>query len=63
MIVFLYYQKAGLFFMLAALLMGFARIYVGVHWPTDIIVGAGLGILVGYSVYYVAGLWKQKGAS
>ncbi len=30
------------------LVTGFARIYAGVHWPSDILVGFGLGIIIGY---------------
>lgn len=32
----------------AALLMGVGRVAAGVHWPTDILAGAMLGIIAGY---------------
>jgi membrane-associated phospholipid phosphatase len=32
--------------------MGIARVYVGVHWPSDIIGGAILGSLTGWCVYW-----------
>lgn len=35
---------------LAAIAVGIARIFVGVHWPSDILVGAILGIGVGLAV-------------
>jgi undecaprenyl-diphosphatase len=58
MVVFLYFRKTGLIFFLAGLLIGFARIYVGVHWPSDVIFGTSLGILVGFTTYLLAS--KQK---
>jgi membrane-associated phospholipid phosphatase len=32
--------------------MGVARVYVGMHWPLDIVLGALLGMVVGSAVYY-----------
>ncbi len=46
--VYIYNKKAGLIFMILAGLVGFARIFVSVHWPLDIVAGAGLGILTAY---------------
>ncbi|MDA0797030.1 MAG: phosphatase PAP2 family protein [Proteobacteria bacterium] len=28
--------------------IGFSRVFLGVHFPTDLIVGAGLGLLCSY---------------
>jgi undecaprenyl-diphosphatase len=38
---------AGLAVAIGALLIGIARIFVGVHWPLDIVAGAVIGILAG----------------
>ena len=37
-------RKWGWRFLIAALIMGIARIFVGVHWPLDIVVGAAVGL-------------------
>lgn len=48
--VYFYNKKLGLFFFICAILIGLARIFVGVHWPLDIIGGAILGILTAFLV-------------
>jgi len=40
-------KKLGIFFLICSIIMGIARIFVGVHWPSDILGGAVLGIMVG----------------
>lgn len=51
--VYFYNKKSGYIFFGLAGLMGLARIFVGVHWPWDIIVGAILGMATALGVYYV----------
>ena len=43
-------RKLGVIFMAAALLMGFARVAAGIHWPIDVLGG----ILLGSSVVLLA---------
>jgi len=45
-----YPSKAPIFYSFASLI-GISRIYVGVHYPSDIVGGAFFGIITAYSVY------------
>ncbi len=44
MAVYFYHKKWGVFFFVCAVLMGLARIFVGVHWASDILAGAVIGV-------------------
>jgi undecaprenyl-diphosphatase len=48
---FLFDRKLGSWYILAAFVMGIARVMAGVHWPSDILGGAILGIFVGWLTY------------
>ncbi len=53
------HRKAGYIFMFFALLIGFARIVAGVHFPIDILGGFVLGTLVAIVIHKVAFLKKS----
>lgn len=42
-----HFKRYFLFYLLAALI-GFSRIYMGVHYPSDVLTGAAIGITIGY---------------
>lgn len=47
-IVYLYNKKAGIIFYIISTLIVLARVFVGVHWPLDILAGALMGILIAW---------------
>lgn len=61
-VVYLYNKKLGAWFLAAAALISLARVYVGVHYPSDVLAGALIGILVGWLIYYLLNLYKNKKA-
>ena len=50
MAIFHYYRKAGIWVFLFAALVGFSRMYFFVHYPTDVLFGAALGIATAFVV-------------
>lgn len=48
-----YHKKAGIFMVFAAILMAFSRLYLYVHYPTDVLAGAILGILCAYIAKWI----------
>jgi undecaprenyl-diphosphatase len=57
------HKNLGLGFFVGATLMGLARVYVGVHYPIDILAGATLGCTVGWIVCFIydKSILKTKG--
>jgi undecaprenyl-diphosphatase len=53
-VIYFYNKKAGLVFLIASFLISLARVFIGVHWPTDILAGAILGIFSGWLVNRVS---------
>lgn len=54
------YYKYTLFFFIWPLLFSYSRMYLGVHFPADVITGALLGLLIGYLFYKVSLLMLKK---
>ena len=52
------HRKAGIAAMIFALLIGFSRLYFFVHYPTDVLLGAILGALIGFTISYLCRNWS-----
>jgi 4-amino-4-deoxy-L-arabinose transferase-like glycosyltransferase/membrane-associated phospholipid phosphatase len=62
MVLYIYYRKSIRFMLPLALLVSFSRVYNGVHYPGDVLVGAVLG--AGYAaggVWLMDALWQWAG--
>lgn len=53
-------QVIFLFFWLSAILVGISRIAAGVHWPSDVLGGAMVGVVTAWLLHQV--IWKLKAA-
>ncbi|MDP2664474.1 MAG: phosphatase PAP2 family protein [bacterium] len=51
--VYLYNKKLGIWFFVATILITVSRVIAGIHYPSDIIGGAVIGIAVAYTVFYL----------
>ncbi len=53
-------RKWGIVYLILALVMGIARIYVGVHWPLDILGGMAIGIASAMVVRWILKSSREK---
>lgn len=58
--IYLYNKKWGIGFFIGAIIMNISRIIAGVHYPSDILGGMVVGIVVAYVVFYMAERKKEK---
>lgn len=58
---FIYNRKWGVVFFMGALIISFARVLSGIHWPSDILGGVFLGILTGLVVHFLAKKFSADG--
>jgi len=56
--VFLYNKKAGILLLTIGIIHGLARIYVGIHYPLDILGGAAIGIITALIMNGIA-VWQK----
>ncbi len=55
-----YNKKLGIMFFTFSIIIGIARVFVGVHWPSDILAGTALGMLTAWVVQHVYLMYKEK---
>jgi undecaprenyl-diphosphatase len=56
-VVYLYHRKWGITFFVASILITVSRVAAGVHYPSDILGGALIGVIVGYLTVFFARKW------
>jgi undecaprenyl-diphosphatase len=60
-VVYFYNKKLGIFLFVSTFLISISRVFVGIHWPSDILAGALVGIFSGWFIYKISNkLFKQK---
>ena len=57
-----YNKRWGSVFLAATVLITVSRIIAGIHYPSDIITGAGIGVCIAYLTFRIAVYWNQKQA-
>ncbi len=54
------YPKIGYWLLFWAIVVTYSRIYIGVHYPGDILVGLCIGLVLGYSTYFLFEFLMKK---
>ena len=60
--IFMRHKKAGVAVLIAAALIAFSRLYLFLHFPTDVLAGIALGVALGVFAHWITGrIWKMAG--
>ena len=57
--VYFYNKKTGILFLIASFLVSISRVYGGIHWPSDILAGALVGIISAYFINRISAKVKS----
>ena len=57
------FKKMGALFYSLAVLVAFSRVYIGVHYPSDVICGAVIGIIIGSLLKKLIGTYESRTTS
>ena len=50
---FFFYRRCKIFLFILASLIAFSRVYVGVHYPGDVLIGSIIGYLISYIILII----------
>ena len=58
--IFLQHRKVGIAAYVVAILIGFSRLYLFLHFPTDVLFGAAMGVALGFAADRITGFAAKK---